>query len=99
MSPLLTSWLALGICAGLMAAVGGLANMPPPPRPVTTTIMFLVLGLLMQLVSFVYLSALIFSGTRISAAFGRRRRLSAGATSAAGALFLGFAVKLSLSTA
>lgn len=60
---------------------------------------FLVLGLLMQLVSFVYLSALIFSGTRISAAFGRRRRLSAGATSAAGALFLGFAVKLSLSTA
>ena len=46
MSPLLTSWLALGICAGLMAAVGGLANMPPPPRPVTTTIMFLILGLL-----------------------------------------------------
>ena len=46
MSPLLTSWLALGICAGLLAAVGGLANMPPPPRPVTTTIMFLILGLL-----------------------------------------------------
>jgi len=45
MSPLLTSWLALGICAGLLAAVGGLANMPPPPRPVTTTIMFLILGL------------------------------------------------------
>ncbi|SIO85519.1 leucine efflux protein LeuE [Nocardiopsis sp. JB363] len=59
---------------------------------------FLVLGLLMQLVSFVYLSALIFGGTRVSAAFGRRRRLSAGATSAAGALFLGFAVKLSFST-
>jgi len=46
MSPLLTSWLALGICAGLLAAVGGLANMPPPKRPVTTTIMFLILGLL-----------------------------------------------------
>ena len=46
MSPLLTSWLALGVCAGLLAAVGGLANMPPPPRPVTTTIMFLILGLL-----------------------------------------------------
>ena len=46
MSPLLTSWLALGICAGGLAAIGGLANMPPPPRPVTTTIMFLILGLL-----------------------------------------------------
>ncbi|AFR07439.1 leucine efflux protein LeuE [Nocardiopsis alba] len=60
---------------------------------------FLVLGLLLQLVSFLYLSALIFSGTRLAAAFSRRRRLSAGATSVAGALFLGFAVKLSLSTA
>ncbi|WP_306370609.1 leucine efflux protein LeuE [Nocardiopsis sp. CC223A] len=60
---------------------------------------FLVLGLLLQLVSFLYLSALIFGGTRLAAAFRRRRRLSAGATSAAGALFLGFAVKLSLSSA
>lgn len=60
---------------------------------------FLVLGLLLQLVSFLYLSALIFSGTRLAAAFRRRRRLSAGAASLAGALFLGFAVKLSLSSA
>lgn len=60
---------------------------------------FLVLGFLLQFLSFVYLSVLIFSGTRLAAAFGRRRRLSAGATSAAGALFLGFAVKLSVSSA
>ena len=60
---------------------------------------FLVLGLLLQSASFLYLSALIFGGTRLAAAFRRRRRLSAGATSAAGALFLGFAVKLSLSSA
>lgn len=60
---------------------------------------FLVLGFLMLFVSFLYLSALIFGGTRLAAAFGRRRRLSAGATSAAGALFLGFAVKLSASSA
>ncbi|CAL9338113.1 Leucine efflux protein [Nocardiopsis dassonvillei] len=60
---------------------------------------FLVLGLLLQLVSFLYLSALILSGTRLAAAFRRRRRLSAGATSLAGALFLGFAVKLSLTSA
>ncbi|MER7908746.1 leucine efflux protein LeuE [Streptomyces sp. NPDC096068] len=60
---------------------------------------FLVLGTLLQLGSFLYLTTLIFGGTRLSAAFRRRRRLSAGATSAAGALFLGFAAKLSLSSA
>ncbi|MFF3510099.1 leucine efflux protein LeuE [Streptomyces sp. NPDC002573] len=57
---------------------------------------FVVLGAFAQLASFLYLTALIFSGTRLAAAFRRRKRLSAGATSAAGALFLGFAVKLSL---
>lgn len=58
---------------------------------------FVVLGTLLQLASFLYLSTLIFSGTRLAAAFRRRKRLSAGATSAAGVLFLGFAAKLSLS--
>ncbi|MCX5399294.1 leucine efflux protein LeuE [Streptomyces sp. NBC_00102] len=58
---------------------------------------FLVLGGLLQLASFLYLSALIFGGTRLAAAFRRRKRLSATATSAAGLLFLGFAAKLSLS--
>ncbi|MDG9708424.1 leucine efflux protein LeuE [Streptomyces sp. DH10] len=60
---------------------------------------FVVLGAFAQLASVLYLSALIFGGTRLAAAFRRRRRLSAGATSAAGALFLGFAVKLSLASA
>ncbi|MCH0539375.1 leucine efflux protein LeuE [Streptomyces sp. MUM 203J] len=60
---------------------------------------FVVLGTLAQLASVLYLSALIFGGTKLAAAFRRRRRLSAGATSAAGALFLGFAVKLSLASA
>ncbi|MFD8203737.1 leucine efflux protein LeuE [Streptomyces sp. NPDC003470] len=60
---------------------------------------FVVLGAFAQFFSFLYLSALIFSGTRLAAAFRRRRRLSAGATSAAGALFLGFAVKLSVASA
>ncbi|MFF5754499.1 leucine efflux protein LeuE [Streptomyces longwoodensis] len=60
---------------------------------------FVVLGAFAQLASFLYLSALIFSGTRLAAAFRRRRRLAAGATSAAGALFLGFAVKLTLASA
>ncbi|MFJ6903728.1 leucine efflux protein LeuE [Streptomyces griseoluteus] len=57
---------------------------------------FVVLGAFAQAASFLYLSALIFGGTKLAAAFRRRRRLSATATSAAGVLFLGFAVKLSL---
>ncbi|WP_320778626.1 leucine efflux protein LeuE [Streptomyces sp. CRN 30] len=60
---------------------------------------FVVLGAFAQVASSLYLSALIFSGTRLAEAFRRRRRLSAGATSAAGALFLGFAVKLTLASA
>ncbi|MER7174552.1 leucine efflux protein LeuE [Streptomyces mesophilus] len=59
---------------------------------------FVVLGAFAQLASFLYLSVLIFSGTKLAAAFHRRRALSAGATSAAGALFIGFAVKLSVSS-
>ncbi|WP_455360292.1 leucine efflux protein LeuE [Streptomyces sp. SYSU K21746] len=59
---------------------------------------FVLLGTLAQAASVLYLSALIFGGTRLSAAFRRRKRLSAGATTAAGALFLGFAAKLSVSS-
>ncbi|WP_329040153.1 leucine efflux protein LeuE [Streptomyces sp. NBC_00178] len=58
---------------------------------------FLLLGTLLQIGSFLYLSTLIFGGARLAALFHRRKRLSAGATTAAGVLFLGFAAKLSLS--
>ncbi|MFF6915920.1 leucine efflux protein LeuE [Streptomyces sp. NPDC012466] len=68
------------------------------PQYAYPALSFVVLGTLAQLASVLYLSALIFGGTRLAAAFRRRRRLSAGATSAAGALFLGFAVKLSLAS-
>ncbi|WP_406439781.1 leucine efflux protein LeuE [Streptomyces sp. NBC_00631] len=60
---------------------------------------FVVLGAFAQLASFLYLSALIFSGTRLADAFRRRKRTSATVTSAAGMLFLGFAVKLTLASA
>ncbi|MHB9859567.1 LysE family transporter [Streptomyces sp. YIM S03343] len=60
---------------------------------------FVVLGAFAQLASVLCLSALIFGGTRLAAAFRRRRRLAATATSAAGALFIGFAVKLTLASA
>ncbi|MGW0149963.1 leucine efflux protein LeuE [Streptomyces sp. NPDC004822] len=59
---------------------------------------FVTLGVLAQMASVLYLSALIFGGSRLAAAFRRRRTLSAGATSAAGVLFLGFAAKLSLAS-
>ncbi|MFI7357210.1 leucine efflux protein LeuE [Streptomyces avidinii] len=58
---------------------------------------FLLLGGLLQSGSLLYLTLLIFGGTRLAAAFRRRKRLSAGATSAAGVLFLGFAAKLAVS--
>ncbi|MFF3321512.1 leucine efflux protein LeuE [Streptomyces sp. NPDC002889] len=60
---------------------------------------FAVLGTLAQLASVLYLTLLILTGTHLAAAFRRRKRLSAGVTSAGGALFLGFAVKISLSSA
>ncbi|GGP90120.1 leucine efflux protein LeuE [Streptomyces roseolilacinus] len=66
---------------------------PAYPYPALS---FVVLGTLAQMASVLYLSLLIFAGTHLAAAFRRRRRLSATATSAAGALFLGFAAKLSL---
>ncbi len=60
---------------------------------------FLALGAWAQLFSITYLSVLIFSGTYLAATFRRRRRLRAGLSAAAGAAFLGFAAKLSLSSA
>ncbi|MGA6159241.1 leucine efflux protein LeuE [Stenotrophomonas sp. NPDC087984] len=60
---------------------------------------FLALGAWAQLFSITYLSVLIFSGTYLAATFRRRRRLRAGLSAGAGAAFLGFAAKLSLSSA
>ncbi|MEU4090901.1 leucine efflux protein LeuE [Streptomyces sp. NPDC026673] len=60
---------------------------------------FLALGAIAQVFSFSYLTLLIFGGTRLAAQFRRRRRLAAGLTSGAAALFLGFAAKLSMSSA
>ena len=54
---------------------------------------------LATLASAAYLSVLIFSGTHLAEAFRRRRALSAGAPSAVGAVFVGFAVKLALASA
>lgn len=55
---------------------------------------FLILGVIVQFFSALYLSALIFGGTRLAEVFRRRRRLSAGATGGVGGLFIGFGLRL-----
>lgn len=55
---------------------------------------FLILGVIVQFFSALYLSALIFGGTRLADVFRRRRRLSAGATGSVGGLFIGFGLRL-----
>lgn len=53
-----------------------------------------LLAAVYQIISITYVTVLIFSGTCLAAQFRRRRRLSAGLTTGAGAVFLGFAAKL-----
>lgn len=60
---------------------------------------FLVLGLVVQVTSALYLTGLIFAGTFLAAQFRARRRLAATATTGIAALFLGFSVKLATATA
>ncbi|MEU4568572.1 leucine efflux protein LeuE [Micromonospora sp. NPDC023956] len=60
---------------------------------------FLALGLVVQVTSVLYLTALIFAGTFLAGQFRARRRLAATATTGVAALFLGFSVKLATATA
>ncbi|GAB2963870.1 leucine efflux protein LeuE [Nonomuraea fastidiosa] len=64
---------------------------PGYPNPALT---FVILGAVIQLFSFLYLTALIFGGTFLATQFRRRRRLGAGLTSGVGVVFLGFGAKL-----
>jgi leucine efflux protein len=60
----------------------------------TPAIPFLILSAIIMVFSALYLSALIFLGARLAQAFRVRRRLTAGLSSAVGALFLWFGTKL-----
>ena len=55
---------------------------------------FLLLGLIVQACSALYLSALIFGGVQLAERFGRHQRLAAGGMGAMGTLFIGFALRL-----
>lgn len=64
---------------------------PGYPHP---AVPFLILGMVVQLFSALYLSALIFGGRHLAGQLRRRQRLATGAATAVGTLFLGFGVKL-----
>ena len=57
---------------------------------------FLILGIIVQIVSALYLSALILGGTRLSKHFSQTPWVAATGKATVGALFIGFAVKLAL---
>lgn len=59
---------------------------------------FAILGIICQLISAVYLSALIFGGAHLANQFRSRRRMAASATGGIGAMFIGFGAKLADST-
>jgi leucine efflux protein len=61
------------------------------PHPVLS---FALLGLIVQAFSFLYLSALIFGGVRLASSFRSRPMLASGMSAGAGAMFIGFSVKL-----
>lgn len=58
---------------------------------------FLVLGIIVQVCSITYLSALIWGGAGLAGYFGRRRKLSAASMGVVGALFMAFGVRLAQS--
>jgi leucine efflux protein len=68
---------------------------PAYPHP---AISFLTLGALNQLISLSYFSLLIFMGARLAEVFRQRPHLSVGAASSAGALLIGFSLKLASAT-
>ena len=64
---------------------------PRYPHPLLS---FLMLALMLQFISFVYLSIMVFSGSRLAEMFRRQRKTSSLGMALVGGLFIGFAVKL-----
>lgn len=68
------------------------------PQFAAPALSFVGLGLICQVISFTYLTAIIFLGARLAETFRRRRRLSAGMGGGVGAMFIGFGAKLATAT-
>ncbi|WP_436463015.1 leucine efflux protein LeuE [Acinetobacter seifertii] len=59
---------------------------------------FLILAVILQIISFSYLTALIFSGIKLSAFFKLNHKIAASSIFLVGILFFGFGLKLATST-
>jgi leucine efflux protein len=59
---------------------------------------FAILALILQVVSFCYLTTLILGGSFLASQFRRRRRLSSALSTGVAAIFIGFGVKLATAT-
>jgi len=68
------------------------------PRFGSPVLSFGLLGLVCEVISFIYLTAIIFIGARLAEEFHRRRRLAAGMSGGVGVMFIGFGAKLATAT-
>ncbi len=64
---------------------------PQAPAPLLS---FLLLGLILQVISMLYLALLIVTGVRLAKLFGNHRRLASAATAGVGVAFISFALTL-----
>lgn len=68
------------------------------PQAAQPALAFLILGVILQVFSVLYLSALIFGGVFLASQFRKRQRLAAAGTAGVGGVFLGFGIKLATAT-
>lgn len=68
------------------------------PNYAYPAISFTLMSVILQIISMLYLSILIFSGVRFAAFFNQRYRLTSVAVAIVGFAFLGFGMKLAFST-
>ena len=68
---------------------------PKYPQPMLT---FLALSVILQSLSFTYLSILVFAGNRLAHVFRQHQKVSSTAMALVGSLFIGFATKLLTAT-
>ena len=68
------------------------------PNSSAPMLSFLILAVILQFISFSYLTSLIFGGRKLARYFSQQQRLASLATCAVGILFLTFGAKLAFST-
>ncbi len=64
------------------------------PNYAHPSLSFFILGITLEIISFIYLTFLIFAGVSLALWFHKRKRLETLATASVGVLFVGFGIKL-----